>query len=389
MNFRLLELHFSQLQSEWKIAKYNNYSDLRKKGYHEKLATIISALENEDFKSLSEMEIIQRNHVINFVFKSLEFLNNSTTSTIPFEIVFVLTEALKDWSSIEEYIIVTSLNNNIKSFSFDNSLMFNDFIYDDIELLYEVKFDRKLIQINLPRSFSRDYLANVVLYHELGHFIDRKFEITRVIYIVLLEAIITGALSKIEMDEVKLFFPYLSNIDNAKSLQKNFHAFNILSNHIAEYFCDVFASQYIKTCSNEYLNYITFGQSNYLTSHPSTVNRILFVENFLNLNNSFLIDLYKKVVQNITLKELKNRAKDISSNNFERLVPVEIQDKDELHSLFIYGWKVWLNDWGEIEKQSNIEFALTQVKVYEIINNLIEKSIGNYIVNEEWKLAKA
>ena len=136
------------------------------------------------------------------------------------------------------------------------------------------------------------------------------------------------------------------------------------------------------------MNYITLGQSDYSASHPSTVNRILFVENFLNSNKSYLVDLYKKVVENITLKKLEIKAKSISSNNFEKLIPVEIQDEDELHSLFSYGWKVWLNDWGEIERQSNIEFELTQVKVYEIINNLIEKSIGNYIVNEEWKQSK-
>lgn len=266
--------------------------------------------------------------------------------------------------------------------------MFNDFFYDDIKLLYGVTFARKLIQINLPLSISRDYLANVVLYHELGHFIDRKYEITRVIYIELLQAITNNNLKPEDLEEVICFFPYLSDLDFAIYLEKQFQSDNILSNHIAEYFCDTFASQYISTCSNDYLNYITLGQSDYLPSHPSTVNRILFVENFLNKRNSYLVDLFKKVVEKITLKQLKARAKDISSNNFEQLIPVEIQDKDELHSLFSYGWKVWLNDWSEIEKQSNIGFALTQVKVYEIINNLIEKSIGNYIVNEEWKLSK-
>lgn len=388
MHFRLLELHFSQLQSEWKNAKYNNYSDLRKKEYHESLARIIQALEMEDFKSFSEKEIKQRFYVIFFLFKSLEFLNNSTTSTIPFEIVFVLTEALKDWTSTNEYIIVTSLNNNINSFSFDNSLMFNQFFYTDIELLYGVTFDRKLIQINLPRSISSDYLANVVLYHELGHFIDRKYEITRVAYVEIIQKILSDNLKSDEKNDIISFFPYLSDITNVKHLEKNFHPDNILSNHIGEYFCDVFASQYIRTCSNDYLNYMTLGQNNYSNTHPSTVNRILCVENFLDSKNSYLIELYKKIVENITSKKLEIKASSISSRNLEKLIPVEIQNKEELHSLFSYGWKVWLNEWNEIERHSNIEFELNQVKVYEIINNLIEKSIGNYIVREEWRLAK-
>lgn len=387
MQPKLLELHFSQLQAQWSNSKYNSYSDVRKAAYHKKLSNIIEKLEAENFAAFSETEIAQRYYVIFFIFKSLEFLNNSTTSTIPFEIVNVLEEALNDWSSTEDYIIVTSLVNNMVGYSFDNSLMFFDFIYRDIELLYGETFDKKLVQINLPQSAARDYLANVVLYHELGHFIDREYEITRVVYIELLSDLETGLTSP-DSDEIYTLFPYLNNPDVVADFKGNYHPFNLLANHIAEYFCDLFASQYINDCSSQYLTYITLEQKNHSSTHPSTINRVDFVNKHLKGASSYFLDKMKSVITNITGKKIESRSIQIKSKNFENLIPYEISDRAELHSLFIYGWKVWLNDWEEIEKEANLNFKLDQASVYNIINNLIEKSIGNYIVKKQWDTFK-
>ena len=42
----------------------------------------------------------------------------------------------------------------------------------------------------------------------------------------------------------------------------------------------------------------------------------------------------------------------------------------------------------EFSKVNKFGFEVESEKIYEIINNLIEKSIGNYIVNTSWKKAK-
>ncbi len=341
-------------------------------------------MEKENFASLSVTEISQRWYILFFVFKSLEFLNNSTVSKIPFELVAVLDEALNDWTSTDEYIIVTSLVNNMNGFSFDNSLMFNDFIYTDIELLYKVTFDKKLVQINIPVSTYRDYLANVVLYHELGHFIDRKYEITRVFYIQLLEDLQKGTIKSSQLIELCQFFPYLSEATNVDWFRKNYSPFNLLSAHIAEYFCDLFASQYINDCSNHYLEYITLNQADYSPSHPSTINRVVLVKKFIDATPSLIVDRMQETVFGITGKKLEKRFSLIKSDNFQSLVPYDVKDSKELHGLFKYGWSVWLGDWKDIESKAEIKFPLTQVKVYEIINNLIEKSVGNYVVQKEW-----
>ena len=190
MQPKLLELHFAQLLSEWSISRYNRYSDVRKQEYHDNLGKIIAYLETENFTLLTPDDIEKRFYVIFFVFKSLEFLNHSTTSTIPFELVNVLELALNDWSDTNEYLIVTSLINGINEFSFDNALTVYDLVYTEIYVLCGVKFKHRLVQINLPESTSKDYLANVALYHELGHFVEKKYKISKHIYSELIQAYI-------------------------------------------------------------------------------------------------------------------------------------------------------------------------------------------------------
>lgn len=384
---KLLELHFSQLQSEWSVSKYNSYSDSRKQDYHGNLEKIISYLEQEDFSALDDTQINQRFYVIFFVFKSLEFLNHSTTSTIPFELVFVLELALKDWSPSDEYLIVTSLINGMNEFSFDNSLTFFDLVYQEIELLCGVKFKNRLVQINLPESTSRDYLANVVLYHELGHFVEKKYAITRVIYIELIAAIKAG-LNGAELNDLLKYFPYLKQQELVDWFDNNYSSQNLFAMHISEYFCDLFASQYIKDCSNYYLEYITLNQGDYSNTHPSTVNRIIFINEHLSNRPGYTLNQFTRIIKNITGIEVGYKAQDFTSDSFEKLIPVAINESKELHALFIYGWQTWLGDWNKIRNGAGVEFELSNSNVYEIINNLIEKSIGNYIITNEWKLGK-
>lgn len=388
MEPKLLELHFSQLQFEWSKSKYNSYSDRRTREYHSNLAKIISGLEKEDFQKLNKSDIDERNYIILFLLKSLEFLNNSTTSRNAFETIYVLSDALNDWIIKNDYIIVTSLVKDLNGFSFDNYLTFNDYIYFIIENLYSVKFNNKLIQINLPESTSKDYLSNVVLYHEIGHFIDSKYEITRILYVELLELLLKDSLEEDDRTSLVKYFPYLVNHENIVLLKNKYDSNNILANHIAEYFCDLFASQYIDNCSNLYLKYITCNQSHHNNTHPSTTNRIDFVNHFLNKEKAFIIDFFANTIKKTTTFEIKQRNKVVLSDNFESLIPIDIKHKGELHGLFVYGWKVWMDNWINIKSKSNMKFDLTQVQVYEIINNLIEKSIGNYIVKTEWEIVK-
>ncbi len=87
------------------------------------MSKLIGSLKIEEISILSDSEILERKKVVDFIFKSVAFLDSSAYSTIPHEIVYCLECALKEWENTENYIIVTSLINDVSGFSFDTTLV--------------------------------------------------------------------------------------------------------------------------------------------------------------------------------------------------------------------------------------------------------------------------
>ncbi|MCC7302465.1 MAG: hypothetical protein IT233_07480 [Bacteroidia bacterium] len=394
MSPRLLELHFAQLTKAWNKSKYNNYSDNNKKLYHDRLGDLYYLLKKEDFSKFTPKQIAERYDVINLIFKSLEFLDSSTLNLLPFEIVKCLDSALKDWlQGNEKLIIVTSLVNDINNYSFDESLATNEQLFKYIELQYKVQFDSRLIQINLPATLSRDYLANVVLYHELGHFIDTKYQISRAIHDEILERLFVNRnITPAEEKDLADYFPFLKNY---KALEPYYYSqgeIGVLWVYIAEYFCDLFASQYIKNCSSHYLQYLTQAYATqHGNAHPSTEKRVELTGKFLSGDiSSFTLNKIKEAVNKTTSgKNLSIKFEEKKSDDFINLVPMDVDNDRQLHYLFVHGWDLWLNNWHLFEQKNNMKFTLDREKVYDIVNSLIEKSIGNYVVKTNWEKAKA
>ncbi len=386
MDSKLLNLHFAQLSSAWNYSKDNIYSDAKKSKYHNNLKILYSKIRDEDFSKYDENKLATVKSVCDFFFKSLEFLNSSTLNHIPFEIVKCLELALSDWENDkDDFIIVTSLVNNIHNFSFDPSLAFNDGFYNLIERLYSIEFSSRLIQINLPAYLDKDYLANVVLYHELGHFVDIKLSVSKAIYEDILNRLSENQLTSEEIDSLRVYFPYITNPVILTQYRSGI-PIHVFSQHIAEYFCDLFAAQYVNSCSNHYLNYLTEGDPKFSQSHPSTINRVKMVESFLDSDESFTLSLFRDAVSKCTSgKELTNRSEKFESENFQNLIPVDIINNGQLHYLFSYGWNLWLGNWEEFQSKNNMGFQLNRTQVYHLINNLIEKSIGNYIIVSNWQ----
>jgi len=381
-DIRLLELHFSQLTRVWNKSKDNNYSDTKKQTYQDTLTVLFQKLQDENFSTLKDTQITSRYQIIDFFFKSLEFLDNSTLNNIPFEIIKCLECVLNDWldNKTNEHIIVTSLVNRMNDFSFDNTLALNSPKYSLLKQIYNIEFNNKLIQINLPRYLSKDYLANVVIYHELGHFIDNYFQISQGLKDQICDDYILGKIQGNDKLDIEIYFPFLKI--NFSNDDKRI----LLSMHIAEYFSDIFASQYIYKCSGYYLDYVTQKNTQFNASHPSTVNRNEIVKKFLNGDiDSYTLNNLKEATKRISKKELKKRYSDIDKADFLNLVPIEIKNDAELHFLYILGWNLWLNDVDSFKNQNKMSIDLPQDKVYDIINNLIEKSIGNYIVKTNWE----
>ena len=349
MDQRDIQRHLAQLSKCIKKSTVNRYSDTRKDGYQKKLNELYDLISKEDFSKLTPPEIANRKTIIDFIFHNIQFLDNSTLTISPFEIVYCLERVLEEWIPNDKFIVATSLSNNLNDFYFDGNLTFNTPIYDLIKNDYKIEFEFKLIQISLPRFFVHDYLANVALYHELGHFIDSYFAISKTI---------------------------VNNQIVATKIDPKFRS--IAVSHHMEYFADIFAAQYIGNSLNHFINYIAYNLPA-STSHPATDKRLKMVDEFLKGNFAEpTIALLKGETLNRTKLDLIKRHTDLKTTDFENLIPMEIANLTELHSVFLAGWNFW-------KSPSKVIDSFGIDKSYKIINNLLEKSISNFIVLDSWE----
>lgn len=353
MNYKTIELQLLQLEESFSKSRSNIYSDNKKETHFKELHKLFKAIKKSDYVSFSLNDLHTHFEVLNYIFKGLEYLDNSTLNIIPYEIVNCLQLALEDWVKKENFIIVTSLSNKNLDFYFesDNNEEFFENLNSYISSFYSLKITHRLIKISLPKVISRDYLSIVVLYHELGHFVDIELNVS----------------NKLLMKKYGF-----SNPQNEEQY--------VYLNHRREYFADLFAAQYINDASNLYLNYISSNSGDSIT-HPATSKRISIVDKFLSNNICDELSLFNSVLQISGPDQLKIRHKiiNINKSDFQKLIPQTILNKEELHSIYKLGWDFW----NTSDKNFLKNFKSRQK--YHIINNLIEKSISNFTIIQSWQ----
>lgn len=352
MNYKTIELQLLQLEEAFSKSRSNIYSDKKKETHFLELSRLFKAIKKSDYKSFEIVEIDSHYQILTYIFKCLEFLDNSTLNVIPYEILSCLEVALDDWIVQDNFIIVTSLANRSTDFYFEGeSSEFFKNLNDIILKKYHLKITNRLIKIVLPKVLSRDYLAIVVLYHELGHFIDTELHISeKIIY----------------------------NKHGYKSIYSETELKEY--NHFMEYFADLFAAQYINNASNLYLNYIAYNNPDCHT-HPSTIKRIEMVDYFLLGGNVSEIQIINQALLDSGCEQFKIRHIEINVNksDFLNLIPQKIKNNSELHYIFKLGWDFWNTSDSNFLKKFNPR------QKYHVINNLIEKSISNYTVKQKWE----
>jgi hypothetical protein len=387
MDYNLVELEYFRLHPHIQSLKQNHYSDKRIYNYQQSLLQLCAKLGKKingpAFSKTDNLQLRELQDILLFIKTSIECLRDSTLNLIPFEAIFCLEAALKEWTNgndeVENVLVVT---NQSRDYYFSDILSINKSLFSLFAEQYKVVFKQRLVLISIPKFELNDYLSNVVLYHELGHFVEKKYKITDRIFAKKMLA----AKSPEEIDQVR----------NRK-------------NHYTEFFCDLFAAQYIRNCCSDYLDYIANGEPDSYT-HPSTNSRINLVNDFLNSRKNSTVEELK-IATNKGVREKSGKARnleirfmEVDKTDFLNLVPVEIRtstspgkikkggespavteaiEYKKLHYLFILGWELWLN-----KKNCFKEFGSSKNKIYEIINNLIEKSISNYIVQKTWDATK-
>jgi len=97
MDYKSIELQILQLEESFSKSRSNIYSDPKKQTHFDELHILFKAIKKSDYKHFDLLNLQNHFFLLNYIFKGLEYLDNSTLNIIPYEIISCLEYALEDW----------------------------------------------------------------------------------------------------------------------------------------------------------------------------------------------------------------------------------------------------------------------------------------------------
>lgn len=296
------------------------------------------------------------------IWRISHYLSGSKTSTLPYEVVFALEHALKEWTD-GDYVISTAVTQD-RNFHFSGV---PENFYFVAGVVADVQFKRRIVQMALPELYRHRPLYGLVLYHELGHFVDEQLKIS--------------GFAKILMDSDHDAFPGLSSRPEDWSEDQYDNA---LIAHAKEYFADLFATSYLGKAMPEYLGEFAGGER-LSTSHPDTYERTAVMDAALEGERHVVIEHMTAALRSqkkVNIDDFSPRFElpDIKPR-FDEVRPCALQNIAQVHGMFPAGWAYLKEAMNTLPKPWN-EFPESDVE--RVINDLTEKSIRNYMICEKW-----
>jgi hypothetical protein len=344
-----IERKIAQLNPLLKKLRNHQYSDNRKEKYRQ---SILKLVENT-IKQKDSTDKVITGEIIDGIQSDILHLENSVLNAIPFELVNSIYEIADEWipEFKKKFVITTNRTNNAFEYyiilgSSEDYRTYSKNSFD-CELPYE------LIYITIPSYLVNDYLSNIVLFHEFGHFIDNYYQITKKLFLN----------RKDKIEEVL-------EISQSKNIR--------VESHLAEYFADIFAAQYIGNSDCILLTKAEGFNNRDSITHPADKKRANVVMDFCENKENDIIRMFNEQLNSSKLDILKVRYKK-PEDSFKDFLPCGLQTKEQISGVLKLGWDIW-ND-----KNHKIHTEIKDpTKSYKILNNLIEKSISNYFVQKSW-----
>lgn len=269
----------------------------------------------------------------------------STSKTIPYELVYSLTNALKDWHN-GNTLITTALIDECNFYFQGIDPNFKKLV--KIYLSSNIEYD--LIQIALPKNYIHKPLYSIPLYHELGHYIDLEKRVTNLSV---------------------LLFPLPGRLPIDAEIS-----------HRKEFFADLFSASYTGAANMIFINELAPGQPESF-SHPSTEERVKVMSAFLDGKDHPIINYFNESLNRLGLPSLQKRYEIPAVEGcFDNIRPYCIRSKGELHGMLEAGWN-YLSNLPE-NSASGLNEIADEFEPARIINDLTEKSIRNMILKEKW-----
>lgn len=281
------------------------------------------------------------------IWAASRYLSGSVSREIPYEVVYGLDLALADWVSAPPSYIVTTAFLAEQNYHFEGV---PEQFYALASTALGVTFTHRVVQVALPQLYKHQPLNNAVLYHELGHFVDTQFAISKLMAI---------------MDTV-----HGESISDSKL------------SHAAEYFADLFASCYVGDAVAVMIENMAPNVGASFT-HPATASRSVVVRDFLAGKQNGVVDLCNSALAALGLPLLVRRfAKPDVASYFDNIRPYHVASKAEVHGLLLAGQQYLVARLGNL---TGLWANVSEGDAIRMINDLIEKSLRNWMIREKWR----
>jgi hypothetical protein len=290
------------------------------------------------------------------VWSATHYLEGSKSNSTPYEIAYVLEKALRDW--IDKPAAITTAIIHDCNFYFKGV----DHNYQRlVQSELGIALDQEVVQIELPELYRNRPLPCIALFHELGHFVDRHHGVTNLATLLAMR------------DRGEQVDP--SNPPPPEEIVNR-----------EEHFSDLFAASYVGEAIAHFLEQFAPGDGD-SKSHPSTAKRVALIRSFLSGEKSPEIELLQHTLAKLKVPQLEKRFKEPDLvANFSNVRPYDVQDVAELYGVLGMGWRFWLN---KPSGKYELWRYLSKSEVARIVNDLVQKSIRNWMIKEKWNCVAA
>ena len=329
------------------------------KTYVAHLKVMLSGLRTRALSSPSGAMDGMSHLVVESIWRSTQYLSGSTSNRVPFEIVYALKHALKDWD-LNDAIVTTSL---LKS---------SDFLCERannapkaVAAMLRGPVPHDLVQIAFPEIFQHYPLFCTPLYHEIGHYIEDRHS-----YVAF---VVAGS----DVDELWRLLPDRAHFPSLDVAARR----RIVRNHLTEYFCDLFSASYVGTCAGFYIGQLDVDQV-VTDTHPLISSRLAVIDKFTSQCADPIVDLLKRCALDAEGNQLlRQRFKQIDvAPCFTDARPVDIACLEEMHGIFPAALDFIANG----EAPANCSSSDHTDDLTKLVNDLVEKSIRNFMITKAW-----
>lgn len=359
MPHSLLDTNLQLLDGKLQDLRDTAYFDQRVLRYIDSLRKIIAKLVDPSIK----LDDAIRASVGMQVWSATEFIAGSAPRLQPYEMVYGLQRAIGEWFAAQKHggvkapLIVTSLVQEPNFFFKSVSPQFDDVLQAHLGITIEFE----IVQIKLPDVYRRKPLYTVALYHELGHFMDTRFAISE----------------NVEVLQPNLALPGMSApVGNLTPAHKQVRLW-----HLREYFADLFAACYCGSAIKRFLEgFAPYGEAS--PTHPATYDRIQVVQALLEGKSHALTDAFNLALTARAQPRLQLRfSRPAVDGCFDAIRPVPINCDAEVHGILDAAWG-YLD--RAAERRAEPWTSLDDLEIERVINDLVEKSIRNRMILEQW-----